>query len=691
MKNFLDPATRVLTLLAASVAVLCGTLVVASSAHAQQRGVVGVFGGGGTGSGQFGSAPAPRGVAVDRTTGDVYVGDAGGTQHRVQRFTADGVFLAQIGAGATGTLGGQLNQLRGVAVDSAGNLYGSDGTNLRIQRFTPAGSFNLAWGFDVLSPLTTPAVFEVCAAAADCRAGTSGTDGGQFGSTFGGKIAIGPSDDHLYVGDTANRRVQEFSIDDNGTPADPADDTPEFVRAIGWGVADGTDALQTCTSTAPPPAAGSCLAGLAPSTTGFGNNSPRDVAVDSAGNVYALETNSAGGNRVVKIAPNASSSSVFAAAELSGNSPIALAVDTKADADPGNDTVLVARRSAGGTTEVWIQEFDIDGGLIATIGQNVGIAVGANQNDSFMNLSALAVNPDTGRIYFAATSSVTAQRQVWMFGEVAPASADLRGPDPVTAIGAHSATFHGIVNPAGVLGVSYRFEYSKDGAAWHQAGTTGALAGGTDPVDVSRTAPDLEANQDYQVRLVVRKDFNGPRTDSDPAQFTTEAAPPEDVDTLTASPIRVDSARLRGSFVANNLPTTYYFEYGTDTNYGAKAPVPDGDGGSLGTPVEVRSWIQGLQPGTLYHYRVVADNDEGPPVEGPDRTFRTSVAGPQPPAGRAYEMVTPAEKSQRRNNRVGVPEEAAATPAVPSVDGDSAIQGVPYGVLGEPGGALPTM
>lgn len=666
----------------------CLPFAAADPADAQQRGVVGLFGGSGAGAGQFGAGPGPRGVAVDPSTGNVYVVDAGGSQHRIQRFDASGNFIAQIGAGPTGALGAQLNQPRGVATDSAGNVYVSDGTNLRIQRFAPDGGFNLAWGFDVLSPATVPAAFEVCAVAANCKVGVGGGNGGQFGSTFGGKVATGPSNDHLYVGDTANRRIQEFRVDDNATPADPADDTPVLVRAIGWGVATGADALETCTSTADPPAAGSCLVGRAGATGGFGNDSPRDVAVDTAGSIYALETSNAGGNRVVKIAADASTSSVFAPAQLSGNAPIALAVDTKGDADAGNDTVLVARRSAGGTTEVWIQEFDVGGDLIATIGQGVGIGAGAQQSDLVMNLSGLAVNPGSGRVYFAVASGLAAQRQVWIFDEVAPAAADLRDPDPVTAIGAHSATFHGVVNPNGAVGVSYHFEYGKEGGEWRQAGTTGTLVGGTAPIEVSRTVSTLEANQGYRARLVVRKDFGGPRTDSDPVQFTTPVAPPGQVETLPPSPIRPTAARLRGSFNANNLPTTYHFEYGTDTDYGTKLPLPDGDGGSLGMPVEVRAWVRGLEPGTVYHYRIVADSDEGPPVEAPDRTFRTPVGAPQPPAGRAYEMVTPADKSVRRGGDSLDPDEMNAALGYPSASGNSVMHVLTVGVLGEPGGAL---
>src|SRR5205085_396899 len=55
--------------------------------------------------------------------------------------------------------------------------------------------------------------------------------------------------------------------------------------------------------------------------------------------------------------------------------------------------------------------------------------------------------------------------------------------------------------------------------------------------------------------------------------------------------------------------------------------------------------ISGLQPGTTYHYRVVAENAEGT-TEGPDKTFTTprSGLGFSLADRRAWEMVSPPNK-----------------------------------------------
>jgi phosphodiesterase/alkaline phosphatase D-like protein len=67
--------------------------------------------------------------------------------------------------------------------------------------------------------------------------------------------------------------------------------------------------------------------------------------------------------------------------------------------------------------------------------------------------------------------------------------------------------------------------------------------------------------------------------------------------------------------------TAYHFEYGTSTAYGTSIPVPDGEIGGEG-PAAVGEEITGLQPGTTYHYRVVASNVTGEAI-GSDATFTT--------------------------------------------------------------------
>jgi len=65
-----------------------------------------------------GELDMPWGITVDNN-GDVYVADW--NNHRVQKFTADGNFVAQFGS--HGTHRGQLNYPNSVAVDPEGDVY----------------------------------------------------------------------------------------------------------------------------------------------------------------------------------------------------------------------------------------------------------------------------------------------------------------------------------------------------------------------------------------------------------------------------------------------------------------------------------------------------------------------------------------------------------------------------------------
>jgi len=79
-------------------------------------------------------------------------------------------------------------------------------------------------------------------------------------------------------------------------------------------------------------------------------------------------------------------------------------------------------------------------------------------------------------------------------------------------------------------------------------------------------------------------------------------------DTYTAG-VGATTATLSGGVYPNGLDTTYYWQYGPTTSYGAQTGTVDiGDGQA---PVQVPGALTGLVPGTSYHYRLVAQNGDG--------------------------------------------------------------------------------
>ena len=99
---------------------------------------------------------SPRGLAVDGA-GNLYIADS--DNNRIRRVDPSGTITTVAGSGERGYGGGdgpavtaQLYYPRGLAVDSAGNLYIADTNNHRIRRVDPAGTITTVagteeWGF----------------------------------------------------------------------------------------------------------------------------------------------------------------------------------------------------------------------------------------------------------------------------------------------------------------------------------------------------------------------------------------------------------------------------------------------------------------------------------------------------------------------------------------------------------------
>ena len=96
---------------------------------------------------------------------------------------------------------------------------------------------------------------------------------------------------------------------------------------------------------------------------------------------------------------------------------------------------------------------------------------------------------------------------------------------------------------------------------------------------------------------------------------------PPIVSTGAASGITEAAATVNGQVNPNDLATTYHFDYGITTSYGASTLAGSvGAGTSAST---VSATVNGLTPGRTYHFRLVAANADGT-TDGGDVTFTTA-------------------------------------------------------------------
>jgi hypothetical protein len=195
---------------------------------------------------------------------------------------------------------------------------------------------------------------------------------------------------------------------------------------------------------------------------------------------------------------------------------------------------------------------------------------------------------------------------------------------PATDIGPTNATVNGTVNPGG-LATIYYFEFGTNISYGSFTPTNSLLAGTTTQV-VTNLITNLQPGTVYHFQLFASNSV-GTNIGGD-LTFTNLSAPPT-VLTLAASAPSASGGTLNGSVNPNGLPTLWYFEYGTSTNYGTVTP-----GSSLpptNIVLAVDSVLTTLNSSTLYHFQLVASNSLGTNLGG-DLTFTTSGSGISSPS-----------------------------------------------------------
>ncbi len=223
--------------------------------------------------------------------------------------------------------------------------------------------------------------------------------------------------------------------------------------------------------------------------------------------------------------------------------------------------------------------------------------------------------------------------------------------EPVSNLEAHSATLDGTVNPDEAGEATCRFAWGTTASLGNSAPCEPeAVPNGNAPVHVHAVLQGLEPDTIYYYRLQATNEADGatnPGEDFETRHFTT---PGSGIHFESASGVTSSSATLNARIDPNGTPTSYYFQYGTSASYEASVPTAPGvEVGSASGDQGVSVHLQQLAPATTYHFRVVSvSHPPGETVvtEGDDRTFTTQGTGGAValPDGRAWEMVTPAEK-----------------------------------------------
>jgi hypothetical protein len=160
------------------------------------------------------------------------------------------------------------------------------------------------------------------------------------------------------------------------------------------------------------------------------------------------------------------------------------------------------------------------------------------------------------------------------------------------------------------------------------------------PTSVSQALSGLEAGKVYHYRFVAT---NGTGTTQGPdGTFETEAPKLPIIESESSAQVTQTTATINGTINPNGLQTTYTLELGTDTNYGTPVFGEVGSG-TEGEPLAFA--LTSLLPGTTYHFRFVAQNEDGTTF-GEDQTFTTGSFPPVivPPTSPIIVPTPPAEK-----------------------------------------------
>lgn len=527
-------------------------------------------------------------------------------------------------------------------------------------------------------------------------------------------IATSPTTGNIYVADQLNHRIDEFTA------------WGEFVKAWGWGVDDGSAELQVCTTES------TCQIGLAGSGVGQLSIIASGVAVDSAGNIYVVDWKNL---RVQKFNPAGEFLLMFGGEVDQGpHHPGNLCTagfveegDSCGAGTPGtangqfsSEWAIGNNVAIGSGDEVFvgdknrIQVFSAAGvyqrQLPIPLSGSVGeLAVDAGTDDVYMaypNEREYESHPDvyrldeaTGALLDTLEVSKPSAIATDAFGNVYVFDQKLLVGGNPSDPNSHHTRILKFDSAGGFIEKFQEFEapFEIRESVGLATSTTCFSGGGVGLYMASYDPSGLtSASDDYVLAL---------GSAPDPVKCAPPEVPPS-IDAQFASSVDTESATVKAQINPHYWSgpvgqTRYYVQYATTAciaGEGWNAPCvlerPDSPGAVLKGGVFDKDvttegiQLSGLQSGTAYRYRFVAEGDGAPGVAivgrggkageaGSDTGFRTAALPGQGQGGcpneayrtgasatlpdcRAYEMVSPVDKA---GGDVMAPRNTSAWPA----------------------------
>ncbi|MFZ1153612.1 MAG: hypothetical protein WAN93_01770 [Solirubrobacteraceae bacterium] len=509
----------------------------------------------------------------------------------------------------------------GVAVDDiTHDVYIADTGNHRVDEFTAKGAFIRAWGWGVSTGASEP---QTCTIV--CRQGLSGTAPGQFAAPA--LIAVDNSpggEGDVYVADAG-----EFSAGDSLVQKF----TSEGVLVETWGVKGQISRNPTTAATL----TGDITSGSS-EVTGFEVTSGELTNYEISGegipaDTQIFEWNTAARTiRLSKPATATNNTGVTLTLHQPFKHLAGIAVDAAGD-------LWVADKNGGGPFE-----FSQSGAFI----QNT---------ETLETPTSLAINFATGELYASENGFevVKFDANADVLGYV---FATEEGQTGMTGLAVNSATGDlyvdegdsiAVVSPSCVPipPIIFSPPFCPAAVRFGSPQLTGGAGLAVEPQSDAVYAADTTANRIDAFIL-------------EPSSAPTVEAGSESVLNISADSATF-SAEVNPRSEPNEESTSYTFEYGPcatpsscPSTYESSVPSPDGQLAPNYEPDTVTAHAQGLQPNTVYHYRLVAHNSHPSVTHGEELTFTTQATNVFAlPDERAWELVSPPNKHSAKLNSIG--------------------------------------